>query len=450
MRILIVALLVVSCDDGPVTPPPDPYFSSAVVTENPHNTISAVTVVVATGYDSAFVRFWREGSPAAQSPRYAFNGDSIVRVPVLGLDTATTYSVETSLVLGGTGQVVDTADFTSGSLPGWIPVTGAQGTDTTPGFVALSYPDGPVIVDNTGKVVWYRLFPGGVLNSFHVHPNGRYTILGRDDTTSAFHVWDELGDEMGTIACLGFATRFHDVRVMSEGDYWILCDETRRMDLSGVGGVDTADVTATVLQHIGGDGNLLFQWNAFDHFEITDQPEQDRTSPGVNFTHGNAIDFDQDGNVLLSFRSLNEITKVDVATGAVMWRLGGLANQFTIEDDPNDSFVRQHGLRTSSPGTIQFLDNGNGAPSRLVRYTIDETTMTATLTLDFRDSPTTFTPVGGGTDYLPNGHALVSFGRAGRVVEADEAGGRAWELTGIDGVYVFRAQRITSLYPQER
>jgi hypothetical protein len=35
------------------------------------------------------------------------------------------------------------------------------------------------------------------------------------------------------------------------------------------------------------------------------------------------------------------------------------------------------------------------------------------------------------------------------VVETDPVGNRAWELTGIDNVYVFRAERIASLYPEE-
>ena len=45
--------------------------------------------------------------------------------------------------------------------------------------------------------------------------------------------------------------------------------------------------------------------------------------------HGNAIDLDVDRNVIVSFRSLEEITKINVVTGAVMWRMGGRANQFT-------------------------------------------------------------------------------------------------------------------------
>lgn len=145
------------------------------------------------------------------------------------------------------------------------------------------------------------------------------------------------------------------------------------------------------------------------------------------------------------------MTKIQAETGEIIWRFGGgQGNQLTFVDDPKGSFERQHGLRVVEPGVIQLLDNGDAAPSRLVRYRIDEQALTATLVLEVIDAPTTYTPVGGGTDVLAGGGALVSFGRAGRVLESSAAGERTWELTGIDGLYVFRAQRIPSLYSSER
>lgn len=450
---LIVTLFLTSCGsdeitDPPLPPPvdPQPTFHESVVSENPINTLSAKVEINASLFDSAFVRYWQAGGQVGVTPHFPFGSDTSVVVPVLGLDTASSYFLETNLVVAGIAAPFDTATFSSGSLPTWIPNAVAVGTDTTPGFLALSYPDGPVIVDNTGRVVWYASLPNGVLNSFQAHEDGSYTILGARDSVGLFRVLNDLGEEIGQIGCVGFETRFHDLRILAESDYWISCNDTRTMDLSSMGGVDTAQVTATVIQHVSPNGALLFEWKAFDHFAITDLELGGRIGPNVNFTHGNGIEFDADGNLLLSFRSLNEITKVNATTGDVMWRFGGIRNQFTLVNDSKGSFEQQHGLRRSGPGQIQFLDNANGPPSRFVRYLIDEATMTATLVLDFRDAPDTWTTVGGSTQYYDNGHGLVSFGRAGRVVEVDAAGNRAWELTGIDSVYVFRAQRINSLY----
>jgi hypothetical protein len=448
---LLLPIAVVACGDDPVTPPAAPEFRSAVAQANPNNTISAVVTVTAVRYDSAFVRYWQAGQPTGTTPTYPFDGDSTLRIPVLGLASTSSYSLETNvLVAGAAAEAVDTAAFSSGSLPAWIPPAVAVGTDTTPGFLALSYPDGPVIVDNSGRVVWYKDFPNARLNTFQAHANGWYTIMGLGDPASGFHVLDDLGEEVQILTCDGRPTRFHDLLVEADSSAWVLCDETRTMDLSSVGGVAAASVTATVLQHLASDGQLLFEWNSFDHFAITDLPLADRNTSPVNFTHGNGIAIDHDGNLLLSFRSLSEVTKVDRATGNIIWRFGGLQNQFTILNDPKGFFERQHGMRPAGPGQIQFLDNGAVPPSRMVRYLMDPVARTALLVMEFIDSPTTFTSVGGTTQYYSNGKGLVSFAQAGRVVEVDPAGNRAWELTGIDNVYVFRAQRIVSLYAHAR
>jgi hypothetical protein len=183
---------------------------------------------------------------------------------------------------------------------------------------------------------------------------------------------------------------------------------------------------------------------------ITDIPPSARTSARVNLTHGNAITMDHTGNLLLSLRSLDQVMNIDVETGDVLWRLGGTRNEFTFVNDSKGTFEGQHGIRVVAPGIIQLLDNGDVAPSRMVRYHINPVAHTALTLHEFIDAPTTFTAVGGGTDAYPNGHGGVTFGVAGRVVEVDEVGNRAWELTGIDSAYVFRIQRISSLYAPER
>ena len=97
-----------------------------------------------------------------------------------------------------------------------------------------------------------------------------------------------------------------------------------------------------------------------------------------------------------------------------------------------------------------MLDIADSPPSRFVRYFLDTTAMTATLEWEFIDSPTTYGNVGGSSQYHPDGHGTVSFGRAGRIVEVDGSGNKVWELTGLDNAYAFRVQRLGSLYTAGR
>src|SRR2546430_8265909 len=111
------------------------------------------------------------------------------------------------------------------------------------------------------------------------------------------------------------------------------------MDLPPFAGVAAAQGTGTVVQHGGAEEAVLFQWSPFDHFEITDLDPAALTGANVNWTNGNATDIDGDGNLTVSFRSLDEITKIDGGTGAVIWRMGGRRNEFTFLDTPSPAFA---------------------------------------------------------------------------------------------------------------
>ena len=461
---LLLVLLTLGCgDDDPFDPgnggpdpdpdPVEPVYISGQVSGVEANVISAEVVVSATDYDEFLVRAWREGDVPQETPAVNFGEETTVNSAVLGLHPDSEYSLGIVLTVDGVEHVVDTLSFTTGSLPDWLPAAVPVGVSPADGYLTLSVPGGPVILDNTGRVVWYVTAPDPVLSNFQAHPGGSYTLLGRDTEVQEYRALDELGRETGRLACVGREeTRFHEIRVEANGSYWAMCHDRRVADLTDVGGLPSVELDWTVVQHVNAAGELVWEWNSADHFDITDVgPETIAGAEAINVTHGNAIAFDTDGNLLMSWRELDEITKIESETGDVIWRFGGgLRNQFTFVNDPKGSFERQHGLRVVESGVIQLLDNGDVAPSRLVRYRIDEQAMTAELLFEFIDAPDTYTPVGGGTDVLPGGGALVSFGRAGRVVETSDNGDRVWELTGIDQLYVFRAQRIPSLYASER
>ncbi len=186
---------------------------------------------------------------------------------------------------------------------------------------------------------------------------------------------------------------------------------------------------------------------AFDHLdvEIGGLDDADRNGSVINWTHGNALDLDADGNVIVSFRNLNEVTKVDTRTGNVLWRLGGTRNQFVLDGAASPPFAHQHGARVVAGGLL-ILDNlGEARGSRAERYELDVARHVARLSESFAPIDVRVAQVGGSTQLLAGGHTLVSFGNGGAVEEYDAAGNVAWRLVGNSG-YIFRAQRIRSLY----
>jgi hypothetical protein len=414
--------------------------------------LSAIVTVRVNRADSVAVRFHvREEGAAADSvtPAVPVTGGSAA-IPVLGLLPDRQYVVRPVAYGPGGTAVGDPLDLATGTLPSDLPRYTAGGPDPSRGYVVFAAGRYGLVIDNTGRVVWYRRFPNGAGLSFMAQPTGRYVVRPPTPEVGDIEPWvelDPLGNLTRTLTCAGgLQPRLHDLILVPDGSYWIMCDETRTMDLTAVGGVATARVTGTVVQHVAASGALLFQWSPFDHFDITDLDAAERAGPDVNWTHGNALDVDADGNVIVSFRSLSEITKIDGRTGAVIWRMGGRRNQFTFVDTPAPAFLRQHSVRAYAPGALLFLDNaGDPTASRAELYSVDEAARTARLVRSYGSTPAAVTQIGGGAQDLPDGRTLVSFGTAGRVEEYDAAGNVTWRIEGNAG-YVFRAQRIRSLY----
>ena len=95
---------------------------------------------------------------------------------------------------------------------------------------------------------------------------------------------------------------------------------------------------------------------------------------------------------------------------------------------------------------MNMMDNiGTPGESRSERYTVDEAARTARLALSYGSTPGVLTLIGGSVQSGAAGRTLVSFGTAGRVEEYDSQGRVVWRIEGNAG-YVFRAQRIKSLY----
>ena len=176
------------------------------------------------------------------------------------------------------------------ALPADIPAYTASGTDPLPGYVVFAFGKYGLVIDNTGRVVWYREFPYGVGLNFMSEPDGRFVAKPQTAAPSATDPWvelDVLGNVTRPLPCaLGLQARPHDLISATDGSYWLMCDEIRTMDLTSIGGVAAAHVTGTTVQHVGANGALLFNWSAFDHFEIIDGPPSDRTGSNVNWTHG--------------------------------------------------------------------------------------------------------------------------------------------------------------------
>ena len=450
LGVVITLALSAACDADLVTPTgPPPVISASSVAPNPHNVLSAVVSVAVEEADSVAVRHGLSGGPLDALTAAVLVTAGQASVPVLGLQASTGHAFEVVAYGGGHVTVGAPLALVTGSLPADLPQFVASGPAPSPGYVAFAAGAYGLVIDNTGRVVWYRHFPEGVGLNFQPQVTGRYTVrppLWEGSPNAPWLELDALGNVLRTIRCAGgLVSRFHDVLARPDGSYWLMCDETRTMNLAGSGGFGDAKVTATVFQHIGATGALLFEWNAFDHFELLDLPPAERSGQTINWTHGNALDLDAEGHLLVSFRNLSEITRINTQTGQVLWRMGGTRNQFTITGTPAPPFSRQHGVRAVAPGRLLLLDNlGDPVSSRAEWYTYNSTTKSVSLTSAFGATPPTLAGLGGTAQALPGDRLLVTFGSGRKVEEYDAAGTVVWRIESPG--YIFRAHRFPSLY----
>jgi hypothetical protein len=415
------------------------------------NALAAQIAADLTDADSIVIRYRRSGDQVAQqltSPK-ALVLDAEARATVLGLYPDTEYSMRVIAFGPGGSTTGEEFSFTTGALPSDMPSFTTSGSDPSPGFVVMAAGQYGVVIDNTGRVAWYHRFPEGPGLNFMAQPTGVYAARPATSNPVDDETWIEIspaGEHLRTPDCAGqLNPRPHDMIALPDGGHWLICDETRTMDLTSFGGSPQARVTGTVVQHVDAGGNLVFHWSVFDHFAVGDLDPQVLAGAVVNWTHGNALEIDVDGNLLASFRNLNEITKINVGTGAVMWRLGGKRNQFAFLAGTSP-FVQQHSVRRTAPNQYVIFDNlGAGTESRAERWMIDPANLIASSGQSFGSTPPALAPVAGGVQPLPGGRVFVSYGARSMAEEYDATGTAVWRVESSTG-FVFRAQRINSLY----
>jgi hypothetical protein len=244
----------------------------------------------------------------------------------------------------------------------------------------------------------------------------------------------------------GYSTDIHELLLTNDGHALLMSYDPQTVDLSAIvpGGYPTATVIGLIVQELDAGKNVVFEWRSWDHFLITDT-QVSLTTPFVDYVHGNAIEIDNDGNLLISSRHLSEITKIDRQTGDIIWRLGGKNNQFSFVNDAAPYFHYQHDIRRLANGRISLFDNRNDLMplySRATEYQIDEVGKVVTRTWEYRNTPDNYSPAMGDAQRLSNGNTMIGWGTFPELTEARADGTKAFEMVYGGSMMSYRAFRF--------
>ena len=270
-----------------------------------------------------------------------------------------------------------------------------------------------LILDGQGNLIYYRSM-GNEYNGFDfkVLPNGDLSYFSQKDST--FYVMDSHYQIIKKYqAGNGYTTDLHDLLLLPNGNVILMAYDDETVDMSKVvpGGKTNATVTGLIVQELDPSNNVIYQWRSWDFVSFTDSTAS-LTDDKIDLVHGNGLALASDGNLLVSSRNLSEITKVNLQTGAVIWRLGGKANQFQFVND--QPFAYQHNIGQLPNGDITVFDNHgteqSPAPSRGVEYKVDEVNKTVTKVWEFLDNPPIFATFMGDTQRLSDENTFLDWG----------------------------------------
>ncbi|NQT24859.1 aryl-sulfate sulfotransferase [candidate division KSB1 bacterium] len=306
-----------------------------------------------------------------------------------------------------------------------------------------------VIFDNTGSPVWY-IHPNDERRDFKVQPNGWITMLirgGYGGSGWGHIALDGSYDYVKTFrATNGYTTDEHELQVLEDGGWLVIGRrDVQNVDLSSYGGNPNATVRETCIQEYTANDELIFQWAAFDHFNIGDLEGESLNSSYIRFPHMNAIDIDDDGHIILSSRHLSEISKIHRNSGEFIWRLSGAHNQFTFVNDPLQGTRNQHAARALGGGVYTAFDNGNGHNppiSRAVKYQINTSQMTATLIWSYNEDGW-FSQHMSNAQQLSNGNMLINWGQSylPKLTEIRPDGSKAFHMDFVYNSECYRVHR---------
>jgi Arylsulfotransferase (ASST) len=333
----------------------------------------------------------------------------------------------------------------------------------TPTGDTSAYANGPEILDKRGNVVWFQPIPEGqTAADFRTQTYQGQPVLtwwqgtGLGGLSSGTdYIYNNRYQQIATVnAGNGLSADGHEFLITPWNTALILSYTTATANLTSIGGPSDQTVINGVVQEIDiTTGKVLFQWNSEHHvpFSQSEQPLPASASTPWDWFHINAVHLDGDGNLLIDARDTWTTYKVSLATGKIIWRLGGKDSSFTLAaapgqvlDSAGEIFAWQHDPEAIGHDKYTFFDNeSSGNPllpySRGVTVKLDERTRIATL-IASDDQPEGLAAASqGNAQTTRNGDLFVGWGALPYLSEFDPTGQLIFNAGFPTGVNTYRA-----------
>ncbi len=198
---------------------------------------------------------------------------------------------------------------------------------------------------------------------------------------------------------LGFIGHHDVVYIKSRGTFMTLGEET----VSRNGKQYLMD---TIVEY-NAIGDILWSWKSSDYIDVN-LGLQEENGDTIEVTHANSIEYYEDDTLLINMRDLDTAYLINRTDSQILWSIGRYGD-FVINGGEADRITTLgHDYNRISENTFIAFDNsvGTGSPSRLVQFSINTTSMTATIDKTWETDVRA--PIWGSVELLPNGNYLVN------------------------------------------
>jgi hypothetical protein len=299
--------------------------------------------------------------------------------------------------------------------------------------------DGPMILDPNGQLVWFDPLPGDLsATDFRVQRYQGQPVLTWWQGTLVAGIG--LGTDMivnrsyQTVAVIragnGLQADEHEFQLTPAGTALVVAEYPVYWNATSVHGSAHQVVMDSVVQEIDiPTGLVLFQWDSLDHVPLTDtySPRPPTASSLFDPYHVNSVALDDDGNLVISMRNTWAVYKINHATAATMWTLGGRHSSFRLA--PGTYWAFQHDVRLVGTGDrrITMFDDDAGPPavhsqSRAIEVALDLRHRTARQVTALAHTPPLSADYEGNDQLLPGGNAFVGWGQQPYFTQFDGRG----------------------------
>ena len=245
-----------------------------------------------------------------------------------------------------------------------------------------TYANGPEILSNTGKVLWFHAVPAGQeaadfrTQTYRGQPVLTWwqgTGLG-GISAGTDYIYNDHYQQIATVqAGGGYSADGHEFLITPWNTALIVIYTTATANLTSINGPADQSVIDGIVQEVNiRTGKVLFEWDSADHvpYSQSEQPLPAAAATPWDWFHINAVHLARDGSLLIDARDTWTTYDVSLRNGRIRWQLGGKDSTFAETAAPGQTldgageiFAWQHDPEQVGPNLFTFFDNDSaGTP----------------------------------------------------------------------------------------